>query len=244
MRQRLIFYFLCLLPHSLLAAPTVSTTTLRAALLAPPTAPITLDLIIRRLEESDIKLTTLAADFRQVVHWDESGVSQAVEGSLKFHKPNLLRIEHRLPESQIIVADGLWLWIWRRGENQVVQTRLEEWKKSEPVAQGLLDFGNYAQLLKNYTVAIATISAPQADGHRSLEVTLHPKDTPEQFSLTLKMSTRDYFPSQTELRVGQVRVSSLFSHLRYNPAILDSDFKFTPPPDADVFQNFKPPVLK
>jgi outer membrane lipoprotein-sorting protein len=226
------------------AAPAASKSSATAEglpLLAPPTGPITVELVTRRFEQFDTTVNTLSADFRQVVRWDESGVQQAVEGSLEFHKPNLLRIEHRLPENQTIIADGNWLWVWRKETNQVVQTKLEDWKKSEPVAQALLDFGNYAQLLKTYSVAIGTVSAPGADGHRSFEVVLKPKDKPAQFTLTMRLSTADFFPAQTELRVGGVLVRSLFTGIRYNPALKDSRFQFTPPADADVFQNFKPP---
>ncbi|MBI3554593.1 MAG: outer membrane lipoprotein carrier protein LolA [Elusimicrobia bacterium] len=210
-------------------------------LLPPPTGPITVELVTKRFEEFDLAVNTLSADFRQVVRWDESGVQQAVEGSLEFHKPNLLRIEHRLPENQTIVADGIWLWVWRKDNNQVVQTKLEDWKKSEPVAQGLLDFGNYAQLLKTYEVSVGSVSAPGADGHRAFDVVLRPKEKSAPFTLTMRVSTADFFPTQTELRVGGVLVRSIFSALRYNPELAESRFQFTPPADADVFQNFKPP---
>jgi len=224
------------------AAPAKSTAAVEGLPLLPaPTGPITVDLVARRFEEFDLKVKTLSADFRQVVKWDESGVQQAVEGSLSFHKPDLIHIDHRVPADQTIVADGTWLWVWRKETNQVVQTRLEDWKKSEPVAQGLLDFGNYSQLLKTYDVAVASVSAPGEGGHRTFEVVLKPKDKPSQFTLTLRMSTADFFPAQTELKVGGVFVRSIFTGIRYNPVLKDALFRFTPPADADFFQNFKPP---
>jgi outer membrane lipoprotein-sorting protein len=210
-------------------------------LLSPPTGPVTVEMVISRFEQFDAKVNTLSANFRQGVRMDESGVDQSVEGALEYHKPNLLRIEHRLPESQTIVADGTWLWVWRKDSNQVVQTRLEDWKKSEPLAEGLLDFGNYSKLLKTYDVSIATVSAPGPDGHARFELLLKPKDKTAAFSLTMQMTTADFFPTQTELRAGSILARTVFTDIRYNPAIPEARFKFTPPPDADVFQNFKPP---
>lgn len=211
---------------------------------APSTAPVTVDLVLARFEEFDKGLETLAADFRQVVRWDEGGgAPQTLEGSLEFMAPNRLRIEHRLPEPQTLVADGKWLWIWRKSTNQVIRTSLEEWKKSEPLAQGLLDFGRYAELLRRYDVAIATVSAPGADGHREASVRLKPKEAPKQgdFVLILKLSTEDFFPRETEMGVGEVTIACRFSSLRRNPPIKPARFRFSPPPGADVFHNFKPP---
>lgn len=210
-------------------------------LLPPPTGPVTVEMVISRFEEFDGRVNTLSADFKQGVRMDESGVDQSVEGSLEYRKPNLLRIEHRLPESQTIVDDGSWLWVWRKDSNQVIQTRLEDWKKSEPLAEGLLDFGNYSKLLKAYDVSIATVSAPGPDGHRRFELLLRPKDKSAAFSLTMKMTTADFFPSSTELRAGNILARTAFSNIRYNPEIPAARFQFTPPADADVFQNFKPP---
>lgn len=224
------------------AAPAKSTETAQGLpLLSPPTGPVTVDMVIARFEEFDGKVKTLAAEFTQSIRMEEAGTQQSVEGTLEYGKPNLLRIEHSRPERQTIVADGTWLWVWRRENNQVVQTKLEDWKKSEPLAEGLMDFGNYAKLLRTYSVAVATVSAPGPDGHRDLELVLRPKEKPSAFSLTMRLSTANFFPSQTELRTGAVAARTTFSNIKYNPSLAESRFQFTPPPDADVFQNFKPP---
>ena len=213
---------------------------------APSTAPVTVELVLRRFEDFDRALDSLSADFRQFVRWDESGTAQSVEGSLQYVKPDRLRIEQRLPEGQTIVGDGLWLWIWRRSTNQVIQARFEDWKRSEPMAQGLLDFGKYGELLKRYEVSIATVTAADARGQREIELHLRPKPAEKtaEFELRLRLSTRDYFPVDTQLRAGQVTIHSMFTNVRFNPAIPPERFRFTPPPGADVFQNFKPPRME
>lgn len=223
------------------AAPMVSSPTASALpLLAPTTAPLTLPLIFERFEDIDRGLKSLSADFRQFVRWDDSGLTQALEGSVEYRKPDLLRLEHRLPEAQTIVSDGLWLWMWRRATNQVIQTRLEDWRKSEPLAQGIMDFGNYAGLLRSYEVALAS-SSPLPDGHRRVELLLTPrgKDKKSDFALRLRLSTRDFFPADAELRVGQVLIHSLLEKVRLNPEIPEGRFRFSPPEGADVFQNLR-----
>lgn len=238
-----LYAFLALFINLSPAAAASSTGTYSLPLLAPPTGPVLLPLVIARFSEIDKNLKSLSADFRQFVHFDQSQTTSVLEGALEYRKPNLLHIEHRLPEPQTIVCDGTWLWIWRRSTNQVIQTKLEDWKRSEPSAAGFLDFGGYAELLKRYDVAVATAS-PAASGHGNLELLLRAKTAvreAQDAQLKLTLSTRDFFPFETELKTGAVRIRSVLSNIRYNPPLSENRFRFTPPADADVFNNFKPP---
>jgi len=206
---------------------------------AASTAPITLELVAARFAELDAKMTTLRADFKQFVRLEGSDTVQQVEGQVLFKKPDLMRLTHKVPEPQIVVSDGTWLWVYRASTNQAIKTKLEDWRKSEPLAKGLLDFGRSAELLKRYTAAISTVSAPDADGFRVFSVALTPK--PEDikaggtdYTLTLKASTRDFFPYEAALRVGRASVRSVFENVRLGPALPPDVFHFNPPPDADV----------
>ncbi|OGR48111.1 MAG: hypothetical protein A2X40_06400 [Elusimicrobia bacterium GWC2_65_9] len=212
---------------------------------AASTAPITLDLISARFSEVDGRMKSLRAAFRQFARMDGSDAVQSVEGEVLFLKPDLLRLNHRLPEKQTVVCDGAWLWVYRESTNQVIQTRLESWRKSEPLAKGLLDFGRSADLLKRYAAVVSTVSSPGADGHRTFEVTLTPRPEDRQgtdadFELTLKASTRDFFPGDARLRVGRVSIHSVFEGVRLNPEFPAQTFRFAPPPGADVFQTPSP----
>jgi len=212
---------------------------------AASTAPITLQLISLRFAETDARITTLKANFRQSVRMEGSDVVQTVEGDIVFKKPDLLRLTHRIPEPQTVVSDGTYLWVYRNSTNQVIQSRLETWRKSEPLAQGLLDFGKSADMLTKYDTSITTVSAPGADGHRSFTLTLKPraadkKGADADFTLTLKASTKDYFPGDATLSVGRASIRSLFEGVRLNPDIPGTAFKFTPPADADLFKSPEP----
>jgi outer membrane lipoprotein carrier protein len=207
---------------------------------AASTQTLTLDLIAARFAELDGKMNSLRADFGQFVRMEGSDTVQEVEGEVEFKKPDLMRLTHRLPEKQIVVSDGTWLWVYRPSTQQVIQTRLEAWRKREPLAKGLLDFGKSADLLKRYAASISTVSAPGADGYRTFEVALKPR--PEEhasgdadFTLTLKASTKDFFPYEASLRVGRASIRSTFSRVRLNPVFADDPFHFAPPSGADVF---------
>lgn len=212
---------------------------------APSTAPITIQLIAQRFAETDAKINTLKATFRQSVRMEGSDVVQTVEGDVVFKKPDLLRLTHRVPEPQTVVSDGTWLWVYRNSTNQVIQSRLDAWRKSEPLAQGLLDFGKSADMLARYETALTTVTAPGPDGHRSFTLTLKPKaaDKKEEasdFVLTLKADTKYFFPGDATLRVGRAVIRSLFEGVRLNPALPEESFKFTPPADADLFKSPEP----
>lgn len=207
---------------------------------APSTATITVALVAEQFKKFDDSLKTLKADVRQFVRLEGSDTVQSVEGTVTFKKPDLLRLVHRLPEPQTVVSDGTWLWVHRHSTKQVIQTRLDAWRRSEPLAQGLLDFGKSADLLSRYDASVSSVSAPGADGHRRFEVTLRPKEKGKDqadFELTLKASTKDWFPAEASLRVGRARIRSLFENVRYNPELPAAEFQFSPPQDADVFQS-------
>lgn len=213
---------------------------------AASTSPLTLEQIGLRFAETDAKIETLKASFRQSVRMEGSDVVQTVEGDVLFKKPDLLRLTHRIPEPQTIVSDGTYLWVYRNSTNQVIQTRLEAWRKSEPLAQGLLDFGKSADMLSRYDTSLTTVSAPGADGHRIFTLTLKPKAEDKKkgedsdFVLTLRASTKDFFPGDATLTVGRASIRSRFEDVRLNPAIPAAEFKFTPPPDADLFKSPEP----
>lgn len=212
---------------------------------APSTATLTLEQIGLRFAETDGKIETLKASFRQSVRMEGSDVVQTVEGDVLFKKPDLLRLTHRIPEPQTVVSDGTYLWVYRNSTNQVIQTRLETWRKSEPLAQGLLDFGKSADMLSRYDTSLTTVSAPGTDDHRTFTLTLKPKAADkkkggDEFVLTLRASTKDFFPGDATLTVGRASIRSRFENVRLNPAIPADEFKFTPPPDADLFKSPEP----
>jgi outer membrane lipoprotein carrier protein len=216
------------------ALPAAAAPTNPLPLYPATTEAITVPLVLERFERFDRDLRTLSAAFRQSVHSEDTGQTQAVAGTLAYLKKDRLRIEHRTPEAQTLVCDGSRVWVWRPANGQVIRSKLEAWKKSQPLAQGLLDFGDYAELLKRYDVTLATVSAPAADGHRSLALNLKPRGPGGDFLLTLRLSTRDFFPFESELRVGSISARTVFTDVRFNPELAQTQFQFTPPAGADV----------
>ncbi|MHB2025786.1 MAG: LolA family protein [Elusimicrobiota bacterium] len=207
---------------------------------AAPSAPITVSSIAGRMDAMDDSLKSLSCFFTETIRMEGADSSQGVSGFIQYKKPNFLRIEYKTPEPQSVTMDGKSLWIWRPSANQAIQTDFKQWEKSEPLARGALDFGHYGRLLKDYDVSIDSVSAAGPDGSLKIQLTLRPK-THADFLLRMMLSTRDYFPTETELISGGVAVRSRFADVKFNPDIGDNAFHFNPPPDADVFRHFKFP---
>lgn len=71
------------------------------------------------------EVTDFKADFVQISCDATSGTCTKFEGKLEVKKPNLLRMEVKKPESQLIVCDGQSLWIHLFKEKQVVRVALD-----------------------------------------------------------------------------------------------------------------------
>lgn len=204
------------------------------------TAPLTVESVLAHFEVMDAALVSLSAKFSQSMTMQETGITSRVEGTVAYKKADRLRIEHLLPERQSIVSDGKDIWIHRHERQQVVQSALSDWKKADPAVANLMEFGSYARMLKTYAVSLDTSSARAA-------LVLAPKTADaagRDFGLRLTLDPATLFPELTELRVGSLSVRTAFSQTSFNPVIDDKAFVFTPPADADVFRDFKPPSLE
>lgn len=203
------------------------------------TPTLTLEQVIERLERHDRELTSLSARFEQRLVVEDTGMSSVVAGTVDFLKPERLRVEHTRPEPQTVVVDGRDIWIHRPSRDQVIQSSLEDWRKADPMINGLLQFGGYAKLLKAYDAAL------DSSGPRPV-LRLTPKKRRKgqaDFSLALTLSPSTYLPEATELLAEGMRVTTELKDIRINPKLDEGLFTFVPPAGADVFRDFKPPQL-
>ncbi|MBI5244453.1 MAG: outer membrane lipoprotein carrier protein LolA [Elusimicrobia bacterium] len=206
--------------------------------LFPSSAPVNQETVLAHFKLYDRELASLSAGFTQSLTQPEAAISQSVEGTVDYLKPNRLRIRHVRPEPQLVVIDGKDIWIHRISQNQVIQSNLEEWKKADPAIGNLMRFGDFARMLEVYDAAVDTSAAQPA-------LTLRPKTKgPQEFALRMTLNKANLFPEVTELTVGSLKVRTAFTGLRFNPALAEEAFRFAPPPGAEVFQDFKPPQMQ
>jgi outer membrane lipoprotein carrier protein len=164
------------------------------------------------------------AQFAQTVLDRNGQVTQQASGVMEFSRPGKFRWTYEKPYEQLIVGDGVKLWVYDKELEQVTVRKLGEALGNSPAA--LLAGDNEIEKFFNLK-DIGT-----RDGLEWLEATPKAKDTTFEFirmgfaGSTLKvMELKDSFGQSTVIR---------FDKLERNPRLAASQFKFTPPKGADI----------
>lgn len=211
-------------------APAVAVSTAATAAAAKPASDPALE-ILEKLKAWDDRLETLQADFTQEVNFKEAGLKQNIEGTLRYAKPNLLRIEHVKPSRQVVVTDKADIWIYKPEDKQAVRTSWDAWRRTQDQNfSGILDFGNYSALAaKNFTAV-----SGGKDG-RPFKITFTPRSG-AAYSLTLTLDPADYFPSEAELTVDSTVITTRLLAPKKNGPLDKELFKFSPPKGVEVLK--------
>ncbi len=164
------------------------------------------------------------ADFAQQV-FDRNGKRvQESKGSFLFLRPGKFRWNYEKPYPQLIVGDGERVWIHDLDLNQVTVRRVASAIGSTPAAllAGAADIGKAFELSE----------AGERDGLEWLDAAPREREAGfERVRLGLgvagveAMELVDHFGQTTLLR---------FSNIARNPRLEGTEFRFTPPPGADV----------
>ncbi len=165
------------------------------------------------------------ADFSQtVVAKSGKKAPQTASGSFAFARPGKFRWNYETPYAQLLVSDGVKLWVWDKDLNQVTVKKLGQALSSTPAA---LLAGDNA-LEKNFQLkdmgedqGLAWVEAqPKANDSSFALVRIGMKgDVPQRMDIT------DNFGHTTHL---------LLERFQRNANPDPSQFRFTPPKGADV----------
>lgn len=167
---------------------------------------------------------SLRAEFHQTVSGSRKSTKQEASGNVLIQRPGKFRWIYSKPYEQLVVGDGVKLWLYDKDLAQVTVKRLDQALGSSPAA--LLAGSN--DLEKSFKLR----DIGQKDQLEWLEAT--PKGSDSTFEW-VKMGFADNELKLVELRdnFGQTTVIRL-SKLERNPKLESSLFKFTPPAGVDV----------
>ncbi len=165
------------------------------------------------------------AAFTQTVTSADGARKKTSSGSFEFLRPNRFRFGYTKPFEQLIVADGVKVWIYDTDLNQVSSRRLAQALGATPAA--LLAGGS---LDGDFTLA----AQPAAGGLDWALATPKAKDGPFQ-SMRVGFKGKDLAAVEILDSFGQ---HSLLQFSRFEPNVaLDADrFRYTPPAGADVIE--------
>lgn len=179
---------------------------------------------VERLKAFIAGAKTAEADFTQTVA-DKSGrVSQQASGKMAFARPGKFRWDYNAPYEQVIVGDGVKLWLYDVDLEQVTVKSLGDVIAGTPAALLAGD-----DSIEKY---FSLKNAEEAGGLEWLEARPKNRDTTfERIRMGFKgdvlvqMELFDFFGQRTTLKL---------SRFVRNPTIAPSRFTFTPPKGADI----------
>ncbi|MBU1395355.1 MAG: outer membrane lipoprotein chaperone LolA [Gammaproteobacteria bacterium] len=179
---------------------------------------------VERLKAFIAGAKTAEADFTQTVADKTGRVTQQASGRMAFARPGKFRWDYSAPYEQVIVGDGVKLWLYDVDLEQVTVKSLGDVIAGTPAALLAGD-----DSIEKY---FSLKNAGEAGGLEWLEATPKNKDTSfERIRMGFKgdvlvqMELFDFFGQRTTLKL---------SHFVRNPSIAPSRFTFTPPKGADV----------
>ncbi len=176
------------------------------------------------LLDFNASMSSFSAEFTQTVYDSESVPLQESSGSVELLRPGRFRWTYVEPNSQLIVADGITLWVFDEDIKQVTVQPQESALGSAPI--GLLS--GQKTLESEFTVTELGVE----NGLQWFE--LEPKVQDTDFNTVYialddnglhAMELRDNFDQATQIK---------FSNFKKNVALTQDRFVFTPPEDADV----------
>jgi outer membrane lipoprotein carrier protein len=194
---------------------------LLAALLAPALA---LASGVERFQAYLRTTQTARADFEQKVFDRERKLVQESKGSFAFLRPGRFRWIYAQPYPQLIVGDGMRVWIYDEDLNQVTVRAMAKALGSTPAAL----LAGAADVERAFELA----DAGPRDGLEWLEAKPREREASfERIRLGMgavgvqAMELTDHFGQTTVLR---------FSNVVRNPQLDPASFRFVPPKGADV----------
>lgn len=175
-------------------------------------------------------LTSLRADFKQVSTVAGGDAVEKASGRLYLQKPGRFRWDYREPNEQLIVSDGVNVWLFDKELEQVTVKAIDESLATTPA---LLLAG------KSSVAESFTISAAGA------------RDDIDWILLVPKRTDTDFVEFRLGFTRGELRAMELkdklqqttrieFSELQRNARLTSELFTFKPPAGVDVIGTARP----
>jgi outer membrane lipoprotein carrier protein len=198
---------------------------LAAASLLAPAVSRAADDAVARVDAYLDSLTTLSAQFVQVVQDRKGEVADRASGTLSIARPDRFRWDYREPYEQTIVADGRKLWLYDPDLEQVTVRSMEQGLGATPamLLSGSGDVGD------------AFTSGPVEQKQGLTWCRLLPKQPGSDFErVSLGFGKRGELVAMELVdKLGQTTTIQ-FSGVRRAAKLDESLFRFVPPAGADV----------
>ena len=166
----------------------------------------------------------MTAEFRQELWTADQRLLETATGTLSLKRPNRFLWSYAEPIEQLVVADGMQLWIYDVELAQATVAPLDESAASSPamLLSGDRTVGEGFDVVRNVTL----------DGLEWIELT--PKLDGTDFA-SVSIGFKDQVPQRLDFVDGLNQVTRIeLSNVVVNPDLPDAAFDFEPPAGVDV----------
>ncbi len=195
---------------------------------AAPDGPENQTELVEELEKTYESVTSVKADFEQVQRSVMGEVRQ--KGQVTIKRPMKARWEFLAPSASVMVTNGQTVWVYTPATQQVIETT--NIGKGDGVMQLLDDLGKLEELFD-----VTRFEQPgEGEGRRYL-IELVPKKANNYKRIVVEFTRKELKLHRVvvvDAMDGEIELT--FSHVKYNEPMLDSEFEFEAPEDAQVIK--------
>lgn len=196
---------------------------------ASPEDPATTAELIGAVKAAYKDVSSVKADFTQVVRNATMGTEERTKGRIAIERPRKLRVEVGTPMQSAVISDGRTLWVYDVASKSVLETP-EAVQGSE---MGTL-LEDLSRLDEVFVVDVVEDKPPKP----SHTVRLTPRKPGNFKSILLTLSRQKYTLQELVLTDQLDNVTRMnFLNLRFNLDVADSEFVFVPPAGVQVIRS-------
>ena len=193
-----------------------------------PSVPLTLTEIVVRLQTRYQEAQGFQADFVQEVASATLGYTLTSEGQVFFNKPGKMRWDFRQPE-QLLVSDGMFLWLYQAAEKQVVKTPFHQAFRSHTPISFLTGVG---RLEEDFEIRLRETT----DQTYVLSLdSKHDAEAVGQLTLAVDAATFDIVRATVSDPLGNI-TRLRFTNITRNIPLPDSLFQLSIPDGVDIVE--------
>jgi len=188
------------------------------------------DALVRKVDDHYNHLSSLRAHYTE--HYSGMGMDRTEEGTLLLKKPGRMRWSYAAPVGKVFVLDGKFAWFYTPGDAQATRVPAKQLDDLRSPLRFLLGHTQLRKELENLTVAA------EDSGYRISGV---PKGMEQRVKLlSLWVTAAGQIERMRLEEVDGAVTEFVFSDLKENVPVKDSDFAFIPPAGVAVVQGLPP----
>ncbi|MCP4267973.1 MAG: outer membrane lipoprotein carrier protein LolA [Candidatus Brocadiaceae bacterium] len=203
----------------------------------------TLDEILEKLEDVNVRLNTMEADIKYTRVISLLDSEEVSNGFLRYKKPKKLNLNFFPPRNEINILDGSYVWIHHIDEKQVEKYEMSS-DLNSPQGMDIFDLGyeySTEKAKENYDITL--LDEISSEEGTLYHIELIPRETfdAEYDKTLLWIKGELWLPVQYQLfeSDGEIINTIELTNIQINTEIPDTTFVLDIPEDVEIIEPFK-----